>query len=408
MSVSTVGNGELHVPGGFRFASAKAGLKASRNPDLALAIAADGATAAAIFTRNHVVAAPLIVGRKHLAKSRGRVRAVLVNSGNANCATGPAGIRTCNETCRALAKALRVAPHEVFPSSTGIIGVPLPGEKIIATIPEVVAGAAAGVAALCAFAHAIMTTDTRPKIASAQFRIEGKTGKTVTIAGVAKGAGMIHPNMATMLAYIFTDAVAPAASLRRELRTAADISFNCISVDGDTSTNDTVLLLASGASGVRLATAATRRAFAQALLQVCQSLAEQIIADGEGVQHVVRLHIEQARSKTEALQVAQTIATSSLVKTAWAGADPNWGRILAAAGRSGVALDPARIEIRFGTIRVCEEGRAARFDAQAAHQYLSQPSYDVTVRLGRGKASALFLTCDLTSAYVHINADYST
>ena len=407
MSASSLENTALAVPRGFRFAAAKAGLKASGNPDLALAIADVGTTAAAIFTRNRVVAAPVVVGREHLAKSRGGIRAVLVNSGNANCATGPQGLTTCKQTCRALAKALGLAPQEVFPSSTGIIGVPLPGEKIITKIPEVVA-AAAGESALRAFANAIMTTDTRPKLAAAQFRVEGKTGKVVTIAGVAKGAGMIHPNMATMLAYIFTDAAIPASALRRELRAAADSSFNCISVDGDTSTNDTVLLLASGASGVRVVSAGSRKAFARALHQVCQSLAEQIIADGEGVQHVVRLHIEQARSEKEARQVAQTIATSALVKTAWAGADPNWGRILAAAGRSGVALDPARTAISFGTITVCEKGRAAHFDAQAAHEYLSQPSYDVTVRLGRGKARVLFLTCDLTSAYVHINADYST
>jgi glutamate N-acetyltransferase/amino-acid N-acetyltransferase len=219
---------------------------------------------------------------------------------------------------------------------------------------------------------------------------------------------MIHPNMATMLAYIFTDAAAPAATLRRELRAAADQSFNCVSVDGDTSTNDTVLLLASGASGAKLNTRAAEKAFRAALLQVCQSLAEQIIADGEGVKHVVRLKIEQARTPQEARRVAETIATSALVKTAFAGADPNWGRILAAAGRSGVAIDPSKVEIHFGAITVFQKGRAASFDAQAAHQYLSQPSYDVTLRLGRGKASLLFLTCDLTTEYVHINADYST
>jgi glutamate N-acetyltransferase/amino-acid N-acetyltransferase len=395
----------LHVPRGFRFAAAKAGLKASGNPDLALALTDEGATAAALFTRNRVVAAPVIVGREHLAKSRGKIRAVLVNSGNANCATGPVGFTTCKETCRALAKVLGLAPQEVFPSSTGIIGVPLPGEKIISTLPEVLAAAAAGESALRDFAHAIMTTDTRPKIASAQFRVGAKT---VNIAGVAKGAGMIHPNMATMLAYVFTDAAAPAALLRRELRAAVDSSFNCISVDGDTSTNDTVLLLASGAGGASLSSGGGRKAFAKALLEVCQSLAEQIISDGEGVKHVVRLHVEGARTEKEARRVAETIATSALVKTAWAGADPNWGRILAAAGRSGVPLDPARVAIRFGAISVYEKGRATRFDAQVAHQYLSQPNYDVTVNLGRGKASVLFLTCDLTAAYVHINADYST
>ena len=398
-------DGPLHLPRGFRWAAGKAGLKASGNPDLAIAIADERATAAALFTRNRVVAAPVIVGRDHLKQSGGRVHAVLVNSGNANCATGPVGLKTCRATCDALAKTLGIPAKEVVPSSTGIIGVPLPGEKIRGALPQVLSTAGAGEEALRAYAQAIMTTDTRPKIASARCTIRGKT---VSLVGVAKGAGMIHPNMATMLAYIFTDAAATPAALRRELRATADQSFNCISVDGDTSTNDTLLLLASGASGVRLASRGARRVFGAALLEVCQSLAEQIIADGEGVKHVVRLHIEHARSAAEARRVAETIATSALVKTAFAGADPNWGRILAAAGRSGVAIDPARVEIRFGSIPVFQKGRAAGFDAQAAHLYLSQPSYDVTVRLGRGSASLLFLTCDLTAEYVHINADYST
>jgi glutamate N-acetyltransferase/amino-acid N-acetyltransferase len=393
----------LQLPCGFRFASGKTGLKASGNPDLALAIADAGASAAAVFTKNRVVAAPVVVGRAHLKESAGRMRAVLVNSGNANCATGPVGEKTCRAVCDALARQLSVRPSEIFPSSTGIIGVPLPGEKITAALPALAGRADSGEAALRGFAQAILTTDTRAKIASASCRIGGKT---VSLVGVAKGAGMIHPYMATMLAYVFTDVAASPGEVRRELRTAADASFNCISVDGDTSTNDTVLLMASGVSGARLASG--RRRFAAALLEVCQSLAGQIVADGEGVKHVVRLRIERARSVAEARQVAETIATSSLVKTAWAGADPNWGRILAAAGRSGVPLDAARVSVRFGDITVFARGRAAPFDAGAAHRYLSQPSYDVTVALGRGKASLLFLTCDLTTEYVHINADYST
>src|SRR3954462_896667 len=255
----------VRVPRGFRFAAAKAGLKASGNPDLALAIAEEGATAAALFTTNRVVAAPVTVGREHLARSRGNLRAVLVNSGNANCATGPQGLATCKQTCRALAKTLGIAAHEVFPSSTGIIGVPLPGEKIVAMLPQIVGSAVGTETGLRAFAQAIMTTDTRPKIASAVINIGGKP---VVLAGVAKGAGMIHPNMATMLAYIFTDAVASPATLRRELRAAAASSFNCVSVDGDTSTNDTVLLLASGASGMRVESGSARKRFSSALLDV--------------------------------------------------------------------------------------------------------------------------------------------
>jgi len=249
-----------------------------------------------------------------------------------------------------------------------------------------------------------MTTDTRPKIASARFRC---AGVSCTIAGVAKGAGMIHPDMATMLAYIFTDAALPPPALRRALSAASSDSFNAISVDGDTSTNDTVLLLASGAIA-RARTARDRKSFQNALASVCASLAEQIVADGEGVQHVVRLRVAGARTRAEARRVANTIATSALVKTAWAGADPNWGRILAAAGRSGVNLDPARVSIHFGPHAVCRRGVAVAFDEAAAHAYLSQPRYAITMDLGRGRAEVSLLTCDLTAEYVSINADYRT
>jgi glutamate N-acetyltransferase/amino-acid N-acetyltransferase len=223
---------------------------------------------------------------------------------------------------------------------------------------------------------------------------------------MAKGAGMIHPRMATMLAYVFTDIVASPKELQRALRQAADESFNAISIDGDTSTTDTVLLMASGSSGVPLKKAG--RQFQEALLEVCLSLSRQIVADGEGVQHVITLRIEQARSKEEARAVARSIANSPLVKTAWAGADPNWGRMLAAAGYSGVALDPERINIFIGEQQVCRKGVAHPFDGKAAHEHMSRPEYEIGVQLGRGKDSLCFFTCDLTSEYVKINADYST
>jgi glutamate N-acetyltransferase/amino-acid N-acetyltransferase len=228
------------------------------------------------------------------------------------------------------------------------------------------------------------------------------------LLGIAKGAGMIHPNVATMLVYLFTDLEGSPRELQGMLRTACDGSFNCISVDGDTSTNDTVLLLANAASGLSLAAPGVRARFAQALNEVCKEIALQIISDGEGVTHVARLRIEQARDRNEAMQIARTIAHSPLVKTAWAGADPNWGRILAAAGRSGVALDPKRINIFFGHVQVCRWGMAAPFNEREAHAYLMQPQYEVRVQLGRGRASIDFLTCDLTTDYVHINADYTT
>ncbi len=396
---------KICLPAGFSFSAACAGIKASGRPDLALVEACPGTTAAAVFTRNRVVAAPLEVGRASLAASRGRVRAVIVNSGNANCATGEAGIRACQEVCLNLARLLGVRAREIFPSSTGIIGVPLPVDKIVAKLSELTAARQATQQGIADFARAIMTTDTRPKLACATVH-SGKTA--VNFLGIAKGAGMIHPQLATMLVYLFTDAAASPAELKRLLRESCEQTFNCISIDGDTSTNDTVLLLASGRSGVRLHQPSLREAFSNALLQVCQSLAEQIVSDGEGVKHVIRLSVEQARNRGEARQVAQTVAHSLLVKTAWAGADPNWGRILAAVGRSGIALDPAKVSIEIGDQTVCRRGVGCAFDEKRAHRALAQPRCDIRISLGRGQASIRFLTTDLTQDYVRINADYST
>lgn len=393
----------FNPPKGFLFSACAAGIKPSAKPDLALALAPEGAAASAMFTRNQVVAAPVTVGREQLRASKGMVNAVLVNAGNANCATGKSGIEAAREVCHSLAKQLRIRRARVFPSSTGIIGVPLPLEKIVRAIPGLAASAADTPDCFEQFASAILTTDTRRKLAIEQIQHKGKT---VTLAGVAKGAGMIHPNMATMLVYLFTDVVAVSRDLQQALRPAVEGSFNCISIDGDTSTNDTVLLLASGKSGVRLK--AIQKQFQCALLNVCRSLAQQIIADGEGVKHVVRLKIEQARTRTQAKQIARAIATSPLVKTAWAGADPNWGRILAAIGYSAVRIHPASIDILLGKQQICRNGAACPFDKNAAHQYMSQPEYDITVKLGAGKAALDFLSCDLTADYVHCNADYST
>jgi glutamate N-acetyltransferase/amino-acid N-acetyltransferase len=393
------------LPAGFSFSSACAGIKASGRPDLALVAACPGTTAAAVFTRNRVVAAPLEVGRTALAASRGHIRAVLVNSGNANCATGKAGIHACQEVCRNLAHLLGLRSNEVFPSSTGIIGVPLPVEKIVSKLPDLAAARKATKQGIAEFSHAIMTTDTRPKLASATFH-SGKS--TVNLLGVAKGAGMIHPQLATMLVYLLTDVSASPVELKRYLNDVCEQTFNCISIDGDTSTNDTVLLMASGQSGVRLKPGSVQRSFAQSLLQVCRSLAEQIVWDGEGVEHVISLSVEQARNRQEARQVAQTVAHSLLVKTAWAGADPNWGRILAATGRSGVALDPAKVSIQIGDQMVCRGGVGCVFDEKRAHNALAQRQCEIRILLGRGRESILFLTSDLTAEYVRINADYST
>lgn len=404
MNEGTSSQTPIHLPQGFTFAASNAGTKASGRPDLALIEAALGTTAAAMFTRNRVVAAPIEVGRASLKASRGRVRAVLVNSGNANCATGPAGLLACRQLCQEAARLLGVKADQVLPSSTGIIGVPLPLAKLQSGLPQLVAGRVAAEDGFRDFADAIMTTDKRMKIASTVF----EAGKSrVSLAGVAKGSGMIHPQLATMLVYILTDIAAAPAELQRLLRAACDESFNSISVDGDTSTNDTVLLLASGASGVKLNNS-VRTKFAKALTEVCRSLAHQVVCDGEGVTHVIRLHIEQARTREEAVTIARTISHSLLVKTAWAGADPNWGRILAAVGRSGIAVDPRKISIMVGDQVLCRNGVASAFDQDKAHAHLALPECDVRVRLQRGRGSVIFTTTDLTAEYVHINADYST
>ena len=398
---------KIRRPLGFSFSAVAAGIKVSGRPDLALVEAANGAAAAALFTKNRVVAAPIEVGRASLLSTGGRVRAVVVNSGNANCATGRQGIHACEQVCREAGNLLGASPAEIFPSSTGIIGVQLPAEKICAKLPELVMLSARSSSdrGVLAFTHAIMTTDTRPKIASARFQA---ASKRVTVLGIAKGAGMIHPQLATMLVYLFTDVGASPRELQPLLRVACDDSLNCLSIDGDTSTNDTVLLLASGASGARVKDISTRKKLSVALAAVCQSLAEQIVSDGEGVRHVIRLFVEQARSREEALMVARTIAHSMLVKTAWAGADPNWGRILAAVGRCGVSIDPSRVQIFIGRQKVCRNGVACAFNERQAHRNLAQPVCDVRVELGRGRHSLRFLTTDLTAEYVRINADYST
>jgi len=410
----------LRVPRGFRFAGLAAGIKRSGRPDLGLVEVAPGATAAAVFTSNRVKAAPLEVGRHHLERSRGRVRAVIVNSGNANCATGTAGVRAAEQTCRALSKQLGVLPQEVFPASTGVIGLRLPVERILAAVSPLRTALSASPAAARRFARAIMTTDTRPKLASARFRCDGGPAM---LLGIAKGAGMIHPRLAvgkharlrqgfggqaTMLVYLFTDVAASPAQLARLLRGACARTFNRISVDGDTSTNDTVLLVASGVSGLRARGGTGEKNLATALEAVCASLAKQIVSDGEGVRHVVELQVEGARTEAEAERVARSIANSPLVKTAWAGADPNWGRILAAVGISGVPIDPRRVDIFFGRIQVCRGGAAWPFNERAAHHYLSRREFQVRVGLGRGRAGASFWTCDLTEGYIQTNAEYRT
>jgi glutamate N-acetyltransferase/amino-acid N-acetyltransferase len=409
------------VPRGFAFAAVRAGIKASGNPDLACAVADQPATAAAMFTSNKVIAAPLIVGQRHLERSEHQIRVVLVNAGNANCATGEAGIVTAQQACASAGVIFGCDPHAVFPSSTGIIGVPLPLEKITSALPALKAALGSSAKHLEQMAGAIMTTDTRAKIAWASLAIDGVT---IRIAGIAKGAGMIHPQLqsaphATMLVYLFTDAALEPAVAADLLHHAVETTFNRISIDGDTSTNDTVLLLASGVSGVAIkghnhdkANAIADEhttAFGSALESVCLSLAKKIVDDGEGVQHVVELVIQGALTDADALRVAKSIAHSPLVKTAWAGCDPNWGRILAAIGYAGVAIDPARINILFGELAICADGGLSpQFNEAATHDYLKQRDLTIHVDLGLGPGACRFWTTDLTAEYVRINSDYST
>ena len=401
------------LPLGFRWSAVRAGIKASGKPDLALAACDTPAEAGVMYTSNQVVAAPITVGRRHLAATGGKISAVIVNAGNANCATGEPGIEACHKSCVAVADAFGCVFDEIFPSSTGIIGVPLPVEKLVAAVPIAKAALGSGAESAEAFATAILTTDTKLKVAQESFVIYGETGdaKTVNLFGCAKGAGMIGPQLmphATMLVYLFTDLGACSEHLTAMLSAAAKTSFDCISIDGDMSTNDTVLLLASGKSGVA-AQGEALPAFEAALQRVCDTLAYKIVDDGEGVTHVVTLEISGAANNEDATAIVKTIATSPLCKTAWSSADPNWGRLLAAAGRAGVPFDPVQVQIAIGGLPVFEYGvRAESFDEAATHAAMSKREYTIAIQMGGGPGRARFVTCDLTHEYVSINADYST
>jgi len=408
---------KLLLPRGFRFGAVTAGLKQSGRSDFAVIVTGSLASAAAMFTANRVTAAPLTIDKENLHASGGKVRVVAINAGNANCAAGQAGLDAARTTCRAAAETFACKPEEVFPSSTGVIGVPLPAEKLVAALPELAASLGSDVDHFQQVARAILTTDTVEKTAFTRFEVSipeidgpGEIKQEIRIAAVCKGSGMIHPQLtphATMLVYILTDAQIEPSILNKYLRDAAEVSFNRISVDGDTSTNDTVLLLASGASGAHVGPGNTP--FAEALQHVCTSLARQIIADGEGVSHVVELRIDGAASTSEAVRVAKAIAHSPLVKTAWAGCDPNWGRLVAAIGYSGAQIDPQAIDIWFGELPICRNGgRAAEFDEVAAHAYLKQPEFTISIDLHQGNGMCRFWTTDLTHEYIRINADYTT
>jgi len=398
---------ETALPRGFRFSATACGLKKTGALDLALLSSDVLASAAAVFTQNLVVAAPVAVCKSHLRSSKGRMRAAIVNAGNANCATGDAGYAASVKTVEDTARRLNCKPNELFVCSTGVIGVPLPVEKILRSLPGIVQNRRPSARSFAEFSLAICTTDTRPKTASTWFKM---ARKRINFIGCAKGAGMIHPNMATTLAFVATDANIAPALLQKTLREVTTRTFNSISIDGDTSTNDTLLVLANGAAGappIRANTSA-HRAFIKALEEICHSLALQIVADGEGAQRVIQIEVRRAKTEDAARKIAQTIATSPLVKTAFAGGDPNWGRIFAAAGRAGVKFDPERVDIHMAGIPVLQAGQPLDFNERAASNRLLEPNVEIVVDLHAGRASTRFWTCDFTAEYVRINASYRT
>jgi len=388
----------LRLPKGFLASGIRAGIRKKR-PDLGLIVAEDGASAAAVFTKNKFQAAPVVLSKSALKKSGGRVKAVVVNAGCANAVTGKEGLDAAKRVRTRTAELLRCDENEIFLASTGVIGVVLPDKKVRESLPDAITRLSSGGGD--ALSHAILTTDVGPKVAQATFTIGGKRGR---LTGIAKGAGMIHPNMATMLAFVMTDADIPAAALQRALRHSVDQSFNAISVDGDTSTNDCVLVLASGKLGNE--PRAGLADFQRALDAICRDLAWRIVRDGEGATRVMELEVTGARSERDAKLAAHAIATSPLVKTALHGGDPNWGRILAAVGRSGARFSIKRVSLTAGPITLVRNGQPAPYREKDAARVFARERVPLRVDLGGGTARAVVLSSDLGHDYVSLNADY--
>jgi glutamate N-acetyltransferase/amino-acid N-acetyltransferase len=392
----------LNLPLGYAYSTTYAGIRKTANDDLTLIVTGLPANAAAVFTQNRVQAAPVKLSRRNLRASRGQVGAILINAGNANCATRT-GEAVAAATAKAAAKALRLPPAQVLPASTGVIGVELNPNKIILALPRLVEGLSGD--GFEAAARAIMTTDLVPKTASTEIKLRRGA---VRVAGMTKGSGMIQPLMATTLGFVMTDANIPVPQLRAMLRRAVERSYNRISVDGDTSTNDTLILMANGASGVRPDPKEMARMEA-AITEVMESLAKQIARDGEGAKKFVTIEVTGAPSDTAATRMARAIANSPLVKTAIAGSDPNWGRVLSAAGNAGVAFDPRRTDIHMQGVPVCKAGLAAPFDEDVLKQKLDDAECEIRLAVrGKGKGKARFWTCDFTEGYIKINASYRT
>jgi glutamate N-acetyltransferase/amino-acid N-acetyltransferase len=394
----------MYTVNGIRLGVCNAGIKQTEREDMLLIEMAEGGSCAAVFTQNAFCAAPVTVAKNHLEH---HPRWLLVNSGNANAGTGEQGMKDALQCCRQVAELTAGQAEQVLPFSTGVIGENLPLDKMLKALPAARADLAED--HWDKAARAIMTTDTFPKGASQVIEIDGSP---VTITGISKGAGMIHPNMATMLCFVATDARIKSSLLQHCLEQAVEQSFNRITVDGDTSTNDACVILASGNSEAPeiIAGSPAFQQFSQALNAVCSSLAEAIVRDGEGATKLIRIIVEQAASEDEAVQVAKTIAHSPLVKTAFFASDPNWGRILAAVGRAGlVGLDIEAVKIYLGDVCIVENGgRSPGYSEQAGQAVMNQEEITVKVILARGSARQQVLTCDLSYDYVRINAEYRT
>lgn len=395
----------LHPVPGVKLGITMAGVRKANRRDLSVITLAEGSQVAGVFTSNRFCAAPVQLCRKHLASGTGP-RAIVINTGNANAGTGEDGLVRAFSTCVALARHLELAPEQVLPFSTGVIMEPLPADRIEAGLPAALADLKEdnwGVAA-----EAIMTTDTLPKAASRQLRIGGKT---VTVTGISKGAGMIRPNMATMLSFVATDAVIAPALMQGLVKEAADLSFNRITIDGDTSTNDSFVVVATGQAGhapIASVDSAEGAALREALVSVAQQLAQAIVRDGEGATKFITVQVEAGASEAECQQVAYAIAHSPLVKTAFFASDPNLGRILAAVGYAGIAdLDQTKIDLFLDDVHVAKQGgRNPSYREEDGQRVMKQSEIDVRVVLNRGQASATVWTCDLSYDYVKINADY--
>lgn len=392
-----------HLPiDGVRLAAVPAGIKASGTPDLVVFEFAEGSATAGVFTKSHFAAAPVILGRRHL--SQAPTRYFLINSGNANAGVGDAGLEDARACCDALANHASVDAEAVIPFSTGVIGERLPVLKITGAL----AGAVSALSpdGWLDAARGIMTTDTRPKIASRQIRVDGKT---VTLTGIAKGAGMIQPNMATMLAYIATDAKCDQGTLQALLREAVEYSFNRITVDSDTSTNDSCMLTATGRSGVSVAGGAACAAFADALLSLCQTLAQGIVRDGEGATKFVTVTVDRGRDAEQCLAVAYAIANSPLIKTALFASDANWGRIVMAIGKAPTAIDVDRLDVYLGDVQLMASGQKhPDYTEAAGAAVMAQEDIEIRVSLNAGEVAETVWTSDLSHEYVTINAEYRT